>query len=273
MTDSFTRNIMISMTFDPHHLRHLRTQRHISQEKLAEEIGLSRPTYLQIEKGERDLTVTEAQNLAGIFGMSLEDFLGDKEHQVSLPELPSKQKAVEENNDMRINVPQEKMDKFREILLYILQKIGAKPNVGETVIYKILYFIDFDFYEKFEEQLMGLKYIKNHHGPSPVGFAQMVTKMEKDGDLVRVKSKYFQYDQKKYIPRKEPDLSKIESRELQHIDTELARLSDMNAAQIREYSHEDIPWKVHKMGEPLDYEYVFYREPPYSVRSYDNDSL
>lgn len=269
MTDFFTETIIVSMTFDPHHLRRLRTKSNISQEKLAEEIGISRPTYLQIEKGERELTVTEAQKLAEIFGMNLEDFLGAKEQQVLLPKLSHKQKLIEEKMDMRINVPQERMDKFREILLYILQKIGAKPNVGETVIYKILYFIDFDFYEIFEEQLMGLKYIKNHHGPSPVGFTQMVAQMEKDGDLVRVKSKYFQYDQKKYIPRRDADLSKIESRELQHIDMELARLSNMNTAQIREYSHEDILWKVHRMGEQLEYEYVFYREPPYSMRSYD----
>ena len=260
------------MAFDPIHLRQLRTKRHISQEQLAEEIGVSRPTYLQIEKGERELTVSEAQKLAEIFGMTLEDLLSGKEPRVELPALPSKQKTTEEV-DMRINVPQENMGKLREILLYVLQKIGAKPNVGETVIYKILYFIDFDFYEKFEEQLMGLKYIKNHHGPSPVGFTQMVAKMEKDGDIVRVRSKYFQYDQKKYVPRREPNLTKIDSRELQHIDIELARLSDMNAAQIREYSHKDVPWKVHKPGEALDYEYVFYREPPYSVRSYDNDPL
>lgn len=263
---------MISMAFDPHHLRQLRTKRSISQEQLAEEIGVSRPTYLQVEKGGRELTVTEAQKLAEVFGMTLEDFLGGKEPQVALPDIPSKQKT-EGENDMRSNVPQENMRKFREILLYILQKIGAKPNVGETVIYKILYFIDFDFYEKFEEQLMGLKYIKNHHGPSPVGFTQMIAKMEKDKDLMRVKSRYFQYEQKKYMPLREPDLSKIDAKELQHIDAELARLSDMNAAQIRKYSHEDIPWKVHKMGESLEYEYVFYREPPYSVRSYDNDPL
>jgi transcriptional regulator with XRE-family HTH domain len=263
---------MASMAFDPHYLRELRTKRNFSQERLAEEIGISRPTYFQIEKGERELTVTEAQKIAEIFGMTLEDFLGGKDPHVVVPNLPSKRKT-EESSGMRINIPQENMEKFREILLYILQKIGAKPNVGETVIYKTLYFIDFDFYEKFEEQLMGLKYIKNHHGPSPVGFTQMVAKMEKDKDLMRIRSKYFQYEQKKYMPLREPDLSKIDSRELRHIDAELSRLSDMNAAQIREYSHEDIPWKVHTMGEALDYEYVFYRESPYSVRSYDSDPL
>jgi len=261
------------MAFNTHHLRQLRSTKGFSQEQLARDIGVSRPTYLQIENGQKDLTIGEARKLAEIFGMSLEDFLEGEEPQIALPNLPSKKKNQAESDDMRISIPQENMEKFREILLYILQKIGAKPNVGETVIYKILYFIDFDFYEKFEEQLMGLKYMKNHHGPSPIGFTQMVAKMEKDKDLMRVKSKYFQYEQKKYMPLREPDLSKIDAKELRHIDAELARLSNMNATQIREFSHDDIPWKVHKMGESLDYEYVFYREQPYSVRSYDNDPL
>jgi hypothetical protein len=44
-----------------------------------------------------------------------------------------------------------------------LRKVGGKPNEGMTVIYKRLYFIDFDYYEKYEYQLMGLVYVKNHH--------------------------------------------------------------------------------------------------------------
>ncbi len=48
-------------------------------------------------------------------------------------------------------------------LLYVLNKVGCKYNVGETVLYKLLYFIDFDFYEKYEEQLIGATYVKNHH--------------------------------------------------------------------------------------------------------------
>ena len=43
-----------------------------------------------------------------------------------------------------------------------------------TVLYKLLYFIDFDYYEKFEEQLVGATYIKNHFGPTPVEFKKIV---------------------------------------------------------------------------------------------------
>ena len=83
---------------------------------------------------------------------------------------------------MRISVPQEKIEKFKEVLLYILECIGARPNIGEAVVCKIMYFIDFDFYEKFEEQLMGAKYIKNGEFPKlpaclsmyPTAFSVMV---------------------------------------------------------------------------------------------------
>ena len=61
------------------------------------------------------------------------------------------------------------LKKFKEVLLYILEKVGSKPNVGMTVLYKLLYFIDFDYYEKFEEQLLGATYIKNHF-TNPVEF-------------------------------------------------------------------------------------------------------
>ena len=71
--------------------------------------------------------------------------------------------------------------KFKEVLLYILNKVGAKPNIGETALYKLLYFIDFDFYEKYETQLTGAKYIKNYYGPTPIEFEKIVEGMEKRG--------------------------------------------------------------------------------------------
>ena len=37
------------------------------------------------------------------------------------------------------------------------------------------------------------------------------------------------------------------------------------------YSHGDIPWRIAKDGEAINYEAVFYRDPKYSVRDYDNE--
>ena len=172
---------------------------------------------------------------------------------------------------MEIRVTEKNLAKFKQVLLYVLEKVGAKPNIGETVLYKLLYFIDFDYYEKFEENLMGATYIKNHHGPTPLEFKDIVAHMKKNGDLEEVKSKYFTYAQKKYLPHKRPDLSALSGQEIEHIDEVLARLSDKNAKELSDYSHGDIPWLSREFGERISYESVFYRDDKYSVRSYDDE--
>lgn len=184
---------------------------------------------------------------------------------------PEEKSERPEKERVRVSVPQKNLKKFKEVLLYILSKVGGKPNVGETVLYKLLYFIDFDYYEKFEEQLIGATYIKNRYGPIPVEFKKIVGQMESKGELETVKSKYFQHEQKKYLPHRSPDLSLLTAQEKEHIDEVLARLSDKNAKELSDYSHGDVPWLTRGFGEPLSYESVFYRDEKYSVRNYGDD--
>ncbi|MBM3209628.1 DUF4065 domain-containing protein [Candidatus Shapirobacteria bacterium] len=249
-----------------------RKKRHLTQEFLASELGISRPTYVQIEQGLRELTISEAEKLAQIFGISLENFLQEREPSVIVTlEKETQKSMIKQAEDIRVSVPQKNLEKFKEVLLYVLSKVGGKPNVGETVLYKLLYFIDFDYYEKYEEQLIGATYIKNHYGPTPAEFKDIVEEMIKRGEIVRVTGKYFNYPQQKYLPVRNPDLTKLkDARELQHIDEVLARLGDKNGKELTDYSHEDVPWVIAQNNKPLDYEAVFYRTPKTSVRNYDN---
>ena len=254
---------------------HKQRRKHdFSQGYIASELGISRPTYLQIERGERELTIPEAQKLAAIFGISFEDFLAEKESKLEVVIESGKSGKIVENQEIRISVPQKNLEKFKEVLLYILSKVGGKPNVGETVVYKLLYFIDFDFYEKFEEQLIGATYIKNHYGPTPVEFKTIIDDMIENGEIVKVDNSFFNYPQRKYLPVREPDLTKLkDARELRHIDEVLARLADKNATELSNYSHDDVPWLIAEDNRPLDYEAVFYRTPKTSVRNYDEQDM
>lgn len=250
-------------------IRKLREQHDMTQQKLADLLCLSRPTISQIEIGERKLSADELLKLADIFNVSVENLLGiQKEPKIIIKKEKGKEKP---KSQIRINVPQKNINKFREVLLYILNKVGSKPNVGETVLYKILYFIDFDFYEKYEEQLIGATYIKNNYGPTPVEFKKIVDKMIDDGEIIKVKSVYFEYPQTKYLPVRKADLTKFKANEIELIDDILNRLSDMNASQISEYSHNDVPWMTTENQGTIEYESVFYRTPSYSVREYDED--
>lgn len=232
----------------------------LSQAEVAETLGISRPTYIQLEKGERKPTTNQKAILSRVFGMTNERV--EKFIETSLGSERVKGVVPRE-------IPHENTDKFKQTLLYILNKVGSKPNIGQTALYKLLYFIDFDYYEKFEEQIIGATYIKNTFGPTPVSFAKIVKEMERIGQIVEVKSKHFGYDQTKYVSAVEADVSSLSGRELKHIDDELERLSHMSAKELSELSHIDTPWRVAQDREVIDYEHVFYRPEETSVREYE----
>lgn len=255
-------------------VKKLRLKNDFSQDYLAKKLDISRPTYMQIEKGERDITITEASKLADFFGMTLIDFLADSEvveKQVFLEKEEVKKGNKKDDQEMRISVPIKNQKKFKTVLTYILKKVGGKPNIGMTVIYKLLYFIDFDYYEKFEEQLMGAVYIKNHFGPTPVMFAKIIEEMKEKNEIEEVKSKFYNKEQKKFFlnPEYEIDLTPLSAQEIKHIDWELDRLADKTAKELSDLSHEDMPWRAAKMGEEVQYNGVFYRDEKLSVREYD----
>jgi len=249
-------------------IQNYRKKNNLNQNDLAQMLSIKRPTLSKIESGERKLSALEIKEVAQVFNISTDELLGmKKEPEIKISNITPKEKE----QSIRISVPQKHLDKFKEVLLYILNKIGSKPNIGETVIYKLLYFIDFDYYEQYEEQLIGATYQKNTYGPTPIEFKKIIDEMVSDEELEIVKSKYFNYPQTKYLPHRKANLHILSGEELEHIDNELNRLSDMNASEISNYSHKDVPWLAAEEGEIIDYESVFYRTDEYSMRNYDGD--
>ncbi len=224
----------------------------LSQAQVAESLGISRPTYIKIEQGLSKPTEEQLSIMSELFNVSDESLI---ENNISSDIFEVKPKEVRQEN----------VEKFKQVLLYIISKVGSRPNIGQTALYKLLYFIDFDFYEKNQKYLMGATYIKNIHGPSPVSFAKITRDLEQKGKLVEVISKYFSYDQKKYLITSDPDVSELSAVELKHIDDELERLASKSAKELSELSHIDTPWKVAKDKQILNYRHVFYRPDETSV--------
>jgi transcriptional regulator with XRE-family HTH domain len=250
-------------------IKEIRERFGLSQEDLANRMDIKRVTVSQIENGHRKICTEELIKLSRIFNITTDVLLNlDEDIEVVLEK--SKKQKPKIKNEIRINVPQKNLVKFKEVLLYILEKVGSKSNIGESVLYKLLYFIDFNYYEKYEEQLIGATYIKNHYGPTPKEFIKIAEEME-GKDLVKIQDKYFKYPQTKYLPLRGPDLSKMSTKEQRVIDDVLNILSDMNAKKISEYSHQDVPWMTAEEGEVINYESVFYRTAPYSMREYSEE--
>lgn len=249
-------------------IKTLREDFSYSQEELARVLRLARPTISQIEAGIREVSGIELAEIAKVFDISLDVLL---DVQIDVKEYKFAQEELRKQSypqDIRVSIPKINKSKFKNVLLYILEKCGAKPNVGETVLYKLLYFADFNFFELYEESFTGAIYRKINFGPAPQGFTEIVNEMIQKGELKRDTNNYYGKPQKRYLPLVKADLTKLKAHEKEVLDKVIDQLSDFNATEISNYSHEDIPWKVTPDKEIIDYDLVFYRMPAYSVRTY-----
>jgi transcriptional regulator with XRE-family HTH domain len=246
----------------------VRKYKDFSQEELAKLVGINRASLAQIELGNRSVSTEELMAFATALEFSIDSFLSNdfKEPSEAHKTEKTKSKTLSEE---RVAVPKLMVDKFKQVLLYILEKCAGKPNVGETVLYKLLYFAEFNYYEVYEEHLVGATFRKLPYGPVPMKLDTVLNQMEADGQLKMIKTEYYDLLQKRYIPLVKPDLTLLKASEKEIIDHVVSQLSDFSAKAISDYSHKDMPWKATKDGSIINYELAFYRETPFSARVYD----
>ena len=247
----------------------LRKNKGLSQEDLAKSVKISRPSLAQIELGNRSVNILELQRFSMELGFSLDDFMS-KDFEVH-QEINNENKKNTNIVKERIAVPNLNIDKFKNVLLYILEKCAGKSNVGETVLYKLLYFSDFNYYELYEEHLTGAKYKKLPFGPVPQKLDTIINQMIEGSVLKRVKTEYYGYPQIRYLPLEKANLEELKASETEILDRVIEQMSDWSAAAISNYSHKDLPWEVTDEGKDISYELAFYRETPYTVRNYGDE--
>jgi len=239
-------NINLSQKQIGRRVTELRKLKRLSQEGLAKSIKMSRPSLAQIELGNRSVNVLELQRLSMVLGFSLDDFMS--KDFLAGQQIIDKTEAKPNKIKERISVPTLNINKFKNVLLYILERCAGKPNVGETVLYKLLYFSDFNYYELYEEHLTGAEYRKLPYGPVPQNLNTIINQMIGNGKLQRVKTEYHGYPQTRFLPLEKADLTEMKASEKEVIDRVIEQMSDWSATAISEYSHKDLPWEVTDEG-------------------------
>jgi len=161
-------------------------------------------------------------------------------------------------------------EKLKQVLHYIIHQCGHLENVGKTVLFKILYFSDFNYYELHEKPLTGESYRKITRGPAPTHFDSVAKELESAGKIRLEKRKYRGYPQQKFLCLAKPPMDLLSTVEKETLDKAISLLSALTASQVSALSHGDVPVKATKDGEIIDYELVFYRDPVFSVREYND---
>ena len=147
-------------------------------------------------------------------------------------------------------------EKFKMVLHYIINKCGFRNTVGRTVLHKLLYFSDFNYYELYEESITNESYRKLERGPVPIHFELAVTELM-DEDKIRMGKRRLPCGKvmNRYFSLKEPE-NDLKEDELSVINEVIKNISHMNGKQIGEYSLYDEPVKITADDDIIDYNLV-----------------
>jgi uncharacterized phage-associated protein len=154
--------------------------------------------------------------------------------------------------------------KLKQVTHYLLHKCAGQKTFGKTVLFKLLYFIDFNFYKLHYKSITGENYRKLLYGPAPCNFDKVITALSEEGEVkVFANENTGAYN---YKVIKEPTLEGFDRQEVEIIEKVIRKIGNCTAAEISQLSHADTPWQVTEEKGIIDYDLVFYRDEAISLR-------
>ncbi|MGZ6005646.1 MAG: type II toxin-antitoxin system antitoxin SocA domain-containing protein [Candidatus Saccharimonadales bacterium] len=222
----------------------LREASKLSQEDVAHALNMTRPSYKQLETGLREPSNVELKAISELFGVRTESILASDS---KIDEMIKDLYALLNDDGVADTVDKVK---YKNLILYFAERIGALPNVGETVFYKMLYFAETLSLHKFKKSIVGEQFVKRQYGPVPKSFRTITNKMIADNELDKMMGRYYTYMQTKYLPRSESSGLTTEERSI--ADDVIRLLGTKSATELSDLSHQDSPWIDAKDGDIID---------------------
>ncbi len=217
-------------------VKSLRVQRGISQSVVAEKLSLSRQSYMAIERGTRDMTLSEAEKLCELYGISIEEL--------------SKATAPH-------------YEKYKQMILaYLRSSVSADGKVPKTKLAKLLYLADFARYYEKLESMSGMQYLRRAYGPVPDPYFRALAELEEEGKInIDRKGDAMLVSIGAGANRQKLDLLNKEEVELiQKIST---KWKSKRTKEIVDFTHEQLPYKLCVPDEVIPYELITQENPEY----------
>lgn len=158
--------------------------------------------------------------------------------------------------------------KFKNTILYLANKLDGKIK-GKKKLAKLLYFVDFDFFEKYESSITGATYKHLPMGPYPSELVEVLELMRKE-KLIETS---FEQNSSGYSPTEvyqskiEADLKIFSNEEIEMLDRVIKKYSELNGTQLEQLSHAEAPYIGTELDEEIPYELSFYRSTDFSEQN------
>jgi uncharacterized phage-associated protein len=162
---------------------------------------------------------------------------------------------------MNSSTPSLDKKKLEQVILYFLEKIN-NIHLGRVKLMKLLYYVDFDHYERHGRSITHAKYRKLPHGPVPDKAEKVVEQMIKAGAVKPVDVLYGDFTQNRLLTENGKfDASLFTGDEIQTLEKVALRWEEASAKQIESATHKEAPWATTEDLKAIDYELAEYRTP------------
>jgi len=218
-----------------------RLARGYTQEQVAHAIGVSRPTYINIESGKKELTIRQAEALSSMLRISIDDILG-----------------VADGSSVFTDVLKS-TEKYKQMILNcICFGSSSDGKITKTKLAKLVYLADFIWYYLNFSPMSGKVYRKLPQGPVADVFFRALDEMEEDGAVIReTKGNAFMYSMVEGVA----PVSMLSSDEISLIKKISEAWQKKSTEDIVKFTHEQLPWQICREGEVIPYGLITQEEP------------
>ncbi len=221
-------------------VKDFRIKNNLSQEQIAKAIGVSRPTYTSIEAGKQELSAEEAQKLASLLGISIDELLSG-------------------------NIAN--LEKYKQMILtYLRMNLTNKGDnkIPKTKLAKLLYLTDFAWYYDHSESMSGMQYRKIAYGPVPDTFFRALDELEEAGKI-SIERKDIDGKEMFLIgeegSNKNEKILKLSSKEIELMTEIGKKWKDKKTKEIVNFTHNQLPYTLCRQDEIIPYELITQEDP------------
>lgn len=236
MFDIFTSiDIIIQMTTKyAKIIKDARIKRGLSQSQISTSLGISRPSFIAIEQGRKDLTLSEFDKLSNLLGITFEE--------IESGESPD-------------------YEKYKQMILAFLR---LEKKITKTKLAKLLYFADFVWFYKNLKSMSGMQYRKIQYGPVADSYFRIIDEMYDQGEIVIDQTKDGAMLISATRSGDKISLYKIESKELILIKEIEKKWKDKKTSEIVDFTHKQMPYIFAGDNELVSYD-IFGQENPNEI--------
>ena len=206
----------------------IRSSHGLTQEQVADVLGVSRATYISVTKGNRDLTTGELEKLSAYFNVPIAELFDQPR-----------------NNE-----------KFKQMYFYILRYF--KDGIPKTKLAKLLYLADFSFFYDNLVPMSGVRYVRREYGPVADIFFELTDDLYDRG---KINIKPLDYALIINATTIEQDDGLLSSEEKDLMDKICVFWKEKRTSEIVNFTHEQKPWKMCRDGEYIPYSLIIQEDP------------